>query len=56
MPVLDHGQIFEKRGVNQMIDSDGFDLAWTQYQAYLITEINAMTYGTLNSGHGKRLA
>lgn len=56
MPVLDHGRIFEKNGVNKMMDSDGFDLAWTQYHEYLITEINAMTHGTLNSRHGKRLA
>ena len=46
MPALTHGHIYAKNGVNKMMSSDGFDLAWTQYQEYLISELNAMTHGT----------
>ena len=55
-PALTHGHIFAKDGVNKMMSPDGFDLAWTQYQEYLVTELNAMTYGTVNSRYRKRLA
>jgi Fe-Mn family superoxide dismutase len=40
-------QIFEKNGVPDCLSSEGFDMAWTQYQGYLVHKLNLLTAGAL---------
>lgn len=45
--MLAHGEAFSKDGIPGMLSPDAFDLAWHQYQGYLVDRLNKLTAGTL---------
>ncbi|KAM0802700.1 Manganese/iron superoxide dismutase [Usnea florida] len=46
VPQLVHNETFSKDGVPGMLSSDGFDLAWHQYQGHVVDRLNRLTAGT----------
>ncbi|MCJ1318067.1 hypothetical protein MMC15_003394 [Xylographa vitiligo] len=46
VPRLTHGELFQKEGVPGLLGTEGYDMAWTTYQGYLIAKLNAMTAHT----------
>ncbi|KAK2810710.1 hypothetical protein FQN50_002753 [Emmonsiellopsis sp. PD_5] len=46
VPQLGHGQSFQEKGVPDLLSPQGFDIAWTQYQSFLVQKLNLLTAGT----------
>lgn len=46
---LKYDDYFRRHGVPDVLSKEGFDRAWTQYQAYLIFKLNQMTAGSPDS-------
>ncbi|MCJ1253085.1 hypothetical protein MMC24_000892 [Lignoscripta atroalba] len=46
VPQLTHGEAFRDNGVSGMLSAEGFDIAWTQYQGYVVDCLNRLTAGT----------
>ncbi|KAI9671516.1 MAG: hypothetical protein M1817_003568 [Caeruleum heppii] len=46
VPPLTHGTSFQENGVPSLLSRDGFDIAWTQYQAHMVDNLNRLTQGT----------
>ncbi|MCJ1243851.1 hypothetical protein MMC30_001048 [Trapelia coarctata] len=46
VPPLTYGEQFAREGVPGLLSAGAFDMAWTQYQEYLITKLNEMTART----------
>ncbi|MCJ1282084.1 hypothetical protein MMC26_001407 [Xylographa opegraphella] len=46
VPRLTHGEQFERDGVPGLLGTEGYQIAWTTYQSYLIAKLNALTAHT----------
>ncbi|MCJ1399657.1 hypothetical protein MMC11_002859 [Xylographa trunciseda] len=46
VPRLTHGELFQKEGVDDLLSTEGYDIAWTQYQGHLVAKLNALTAHT----------
>lgn len=55
LPYLAHQEVYTAQGLDPVFSPDGFDSAWTQYQAYLLYNVNQMIegMGTLDGGYEK---
>src|SRR2546423_12532658 len=45
VPQLTHHATFTRNGIPDVLSPEGFDLAWTQYQATLVGKLNLLTAG-----------
>ena len=50
VPQLPHEDQFQEHGVGNMLSSTAYDLAWTKYQANLVSHLNRLTTGSKDSG------
>lgn len=50
MPQLTHDQTFRKNGIPELMSPEGFDLAWSQYQAMMVDKLNLLTGGMCTIG------
>ncbi|KAL1957581.1 hypothetical protein VTO42DRAFT_5692 [Malbranchea cinnamomea] len=46
VPQLAYGKIFSEQGIPDVMSPEGYDMAWTQYQSFLIHKLNLLTNGT----------
>jgi len=46
VPQLSHHAFFVRNGIPDVLSPEGFELAWTQYQATLVEKLNLLTAGT----------
>ncbi|KAL9006632.1 MAG: hypothetical protein Q9188_000592 [Gyalolechia gomerana] len=46
VPLLTHGAVFEREGVRDVLSPDGYELAWTGYQQFLVDKLNQLTAQT----------
>ncbi|KAK9465437.1 Manganese/iron superoxide dismutase [Lipomyces arxii] len=46
MPELEDHDKFEKDGVSSFLSAEAYDVSWTQYQKFLLDELNKRTAGT----------
>lgn len=47
VPLLTHQAYLEENGLPGVLSKEGFDLAWNQYQGYMVAKLNAMTEGNI---------
>jgi Fe-Mn family superoxide dismutase len=45
VPPLVRQSVFDREGVPGLLSNDGFSIAWTQYQGFIIEKLNYMTAG-----------
>ncbi|KAF3482915.1 Fe superoxide dismutase [Arthroderma uncinatum] len=52
VPQLTHGSQFKENGVPGVLSPEGYELAWVQYQSYLVQKLNMLTGGTADENIG----
>lgn len=45
IPELTHENVYEKQGIATVFSKPAYDIAWSQYQAYLLHNLNQMIEG-----------
>lgn len=45
-PQINNEKLFRKHGVPGLLSKEGFDISWTQYQSYIIEQLNDRVAGT----------
>jgi len=48
VPPLVRQNVFDREGIPGLLSNDGFSLAWTQYQGFVIEKLNRMIVGRLS--------
>ncbi|KAI5967811.1 uncharacterized protein KGF55_000082 [Candida pseudojiufengensis] len=48
LPKLPNHEIWSKEGIKGLLSPEGYNLAWTDYQTYLLTKLTLLTNGTAN--------
>ncbi|KAL8908766.1 MAG: hypothetical protein Q9207_000623 [Kuettlingeria erythrocarpa] len=43
VPLLTHGRLFEEQGIPGVLSPEAYDIAWTDYQQFLVTKLNNLT-------------
>ncbi|KAL8787829.1 MAG: hypothetical protein Q9213_002016 [Squamulea squamosa] len=46
VPVLTHNATLRKEGLRDVLSSEGYDIAWTRYQQFLVDKLNQLTVQT----------
>lgn len=49
VPQLSHDEHYRHHGIGKMLSPDSYDLAWHQYEGYLVERLNQLTAGTLHT-------
>ncbi|EZF23908.1 hypothetical protein H113_03512 [Trichophyton rubrum MR1459] len=52
VPQLTYGTHFQEHGVPGVLSPEGYNLAWVQYQSYLVQKLNMLTGGTADENVG----
>ncbi|KAK2741247.1 hypothetical protein FQN57_005709 [Myotisia sp. PD_48] len=48
VPKLQHNDLFKQNGIPGLLSPEGYELAWLQYQTYLVEKLNGLTQGTVD--------
>ncbi|KAL8850050.1 MAG: hypothetical protein Q9221_004976 [Calogaya cf. arnoldii] len=46
VPILTHDATLRKKGLRDVLSPDGYDIAWTRYQQFLVDKLNQLTAQT----------
>lgn len=47
VPTLSYGKNYSEDGIHDFLSPEGYDMAWTQYQGFLVHKLNMLTNGAL---------